>query len=217
MTWTSHSFTLILLLPHQIISSTKQEPCLFCSVLYISGYSALQSTYSINICWANKWTFSSCNVLWVLCHLSCVQLFGTHGLQPTRLLCPWDYPSKNTGMSCQFPLPKDLPDPGIEPESPVSSALAGTSFTTWATWEAHFMSSVLMCRPNRHQSERVSCSVMSNSLGLNGLPSLPMGSSRQEYWNGLPLLSLEDLPDPGIESSSPTLQADSLPSELPEI
>ena len=25
-----------------------------------------------------------------------------HGLQPTRLLCPWDSPGKNTGMGCHF-------------------------------------------------------------------------------------------------------------------
>ena len=41
-----------------------------------------------------------------------------------------------------------------------------------------------------------------------------MGFSRQEYWSGLPFPSLGDLPDPGIEPGFPTLQADSLPSEL---
>ena len=41
--------------------------------------------------------------------------------------------------------------------------------------------------------------------------------SRQEYWSGLPFPSPGDLPDPGIESSSPELQADSLPSEPPEM
>ena len=25
-----------------------------------------------------------------------------HGLQPTRLLCPWDFPGKNTGVGCDF-------------------------------------------------------------------------------------------------------------------
>ena len=25
-----------------------------------------------------------------------------HGLWPTRPLCPWDFPSKNTGMGCPF-------------------------------------------------------------------------------------------------------------------
>ena len=42
-----------------------------------------------------------------------------------------------------------------------------------------------------------------------------MGFSRQEYWSGLPFPSPEDLPDPGIEPRSPTLQADALPSEPP--
>ena len=45
---------------------------------------------------------------------------------------------------------------------------------------------------------------------------LPMGFSRQEYWSGLPFPSPGDLPDPGIEPGSPTLQADSLLSELLE-
>ena len=40
-----------------------------------------------------------------------------------------------------------------------------------------------------------------------------MGFSRQEYWSGLPFPSSGDLPDPGIEPRSPTLQADALTSE----
>ena len=36
-----------------------------------------------------------------------------------------------------------------------------------------------------------------------------MGFSRQEYWSELPFPSPEDLPNPGIEPGSPTLQADS--------
>ena len=35
--------------------------------------------------------------------------------------------------------------------------------------------------------------------------SLSMEFSRQEYWNGLPFPSPEDLPDPGIEPTSPIL------------
>ena len=45
---------------------------------------------------------------------------------------------------------------------------------------------------------------------------LSMGFSRQEYWSGLPFPSPGDLPDPGTESRSPALQADSLLSEPPE-
>ena len=41
------------------------------------------------------------------------------------------------------------------------------------------------------------------------------GFSRQEYGSGLPCSPPGDLPNPGIESSSPALQVDSLPSEPP--
>ena len=44
---------------------------------------------------------------------------------------------------------------------------------------------------------------------------LPMRFSRREYWSGLPFPSPGDLPDPGIEPKSLTLQADSLPYKLP--
>ena len=44
---------------------------------------------------------------------------------------------------------------------------------------------------------------------------LSVGFPRQEYWSGLPFPSPGDLPDPGIKSRIPTLQADSLLSEPP--
>ena len=44
---------------------------------------------------------------------------------------------------------------------------------------------------------------------------LSMEFSRLEYWSGLPFPSAGDLPDPGIESQSPLLQADSLLSDPP--
>ena len=45
--------------------------------------------------------------------------------------------------------------------------------------------------------------------------SLSMGILRQEYRSGLPCPSPGDLPNPGVEPSSPALQADSLLSEPP--
>ena len=59
----------------------------------------------------------------------------------------------------------------------------------------------------------LNCSIVPGSLQPHGLVSLSMGFSRQEYWSGLPCLPAGDLPNPGIEPRSPTLQADSLPSE----
>ena len=35
--------------------------------------------------------------------LSHVRLFAIP-MDPTRLLCLWDFPGKNTGMGCHFPL-----------------------------------------------------------------------------------------------------------------
>ena len=51
------------------------------------------------------------------------------------------------------------------------------------------------------------------TVAYQALPS--MGFSRQEYWSGLPFPSPGDLPNPGIELGSPTLQADALTSEPP--
>ena len=42
-----------------------------------------------------------------------------------------------------------------------------------------------------------------------------MGFSRQEYWSGLPFPSPEDIPHLGIESRSPSLKPDGLPSVPP--
>ena len=43
--------------------------------------------------------------------------------------------------------------------------------------------------------------------------ALSMGFPRQEYWSGMLFPSPGDLPDPGIEPRSPSLQADSLLSK----
>ena len=44
-----------------------------------------------------------------MCLLSFVQLYATHGLQPTGLLHPWDFPGKNTGVGCHFLLQGNFP------------------------------------------------------------------------------------------------------------
>ena len=42
-----------------------------------------------------------------------------HGLQPARLLCPWAFYRQEYWSGLPCPPPGDLPDPGIEPMSPV--------------------------------------------------------------------------------------------------
>ena len=38
----------------------------------------------------------------VLSHSVMSDSLRHHGLQPTRLLCPWDFPDKNAGVGCPF-------------------------------------------------------------------------------------------------------------------
>ena len=60
-----------------------------------------------------------------------------------------------------------------------------------------------------------SCPTLATPCTVDHKAPLSIGFSRQEYWSGLPFPSPGDLPDPGIESQSPTLQAHSLLSEAP--
>ena len=65
----------------------------------------------------------------------------------------------------------------------------------------------------------LSHSFLFNSLWPHGLQPTrllcPWGFSRQEYWSGLSCPPPGDLPKPGIKGRSLTLQAVSLPAELP--
>ena len=38
-----------------------------------------------------------------------------HGLQPSRLLCPWDFPSRNTGVGCYVLLQGIFLTQGLNP------------------------------------------------------------------------------------------------------
>ena len=60
---------------------------------------------------------------------------------------------------------------------------------------------------------RVRLSATPWTVAYQASPS--MGFSRQGYWSGLPFPSPGDLPNPGIESGSPALEAGALTSEPP--
>ena len=69
--------------------------------------------------------FCVCVCVWqVFCVCVCVRArtrsvmsdsLWPHGLQPTRLLSPWDHPSKNTGVSCYFLLQRVFLTQGLNP------------------------------------------------------------------------------------------------------
>ena len=59
------------------------------------------------------------------------------------------------------------------------------------------------------------CPTLCNPMDCSLLVPLSMDFSRQEYWSGLPFPSPGHIPNPAIEPGSPTLHANSLPSEPP--
>ena len=65
--------------------------------------------------------------------LTCVQLSAAPWTVAPRLLGPWDFPGKNTGVGCRFLIQGNLPDPGMEPVSLAPPLLAGRFFITLAT------------------------------------------------------------------------------------
>ena len=58
-----------------------------------------------------------------------------------------------------------------------------------------------------------SCPTLCDPVDIAHQAPPSMGFSRKEYWSGLPFPSPGDLPNPGIEPRSPTLQANALTSE----
>ena len=57
------------------------------------------------------------------------------GLYPAKLLCPWDFPGNDTGVSCHALLQGIFPNQGWNPVSYVS-CIGSRFFTTNPTWEA---------------------------------------------------------------------------------
>ena len=64
---------------------------------------------------------------------SCVWLFATPWtIYPTTFLCPWGFFRQEYWSRLPCPPPGDIPDPGTEPTSLMSPALAGGFFTAIA-------------------------------------------------------------------------------------
>ena len=74
-----------------------------------------------------EWNVGLPLLLFIVQSLSHIQLLRPHGLQPTRLLCLWDFPGKNTREGYHFLLQGIFSSPGTERVSP---ALAGRFFAT---------------------------------------------------------------------------------------
>ena len=72
-----------------------------------------------------------------------------------------------------------------------------------------YISSLMLCLGTHHSP------LFETPWTISLQAPLSMGFSRQKYWSGLPCPPPGDLPNPGIKPRSPSLRADSLPSEPP--
>ena len=70
-----------------------------------------------------------CKYTYVSMRKLCLTLCNSMDCNPTRLLCPWNFPGKNTGVGCLFLLQGIFSPQENEPMSLVSSALAGGFLT----------------------------------------------------------------------------------------
>ena len=87
----------------------SQQGTLFCNPNYMVG----------------KNMFSEKVFVVVAYHSVVSNSFVTPWTAAHRLICPWDFPGKNTWSGLPFPTSGHLLDPGLEPASLVSPALAG--------------------------------------------------------------------------------------------
>ena len=80
-----------------------------------------------------------CNVIRLHCvqSLNCVRFFATPWTIAHQTSLSMGFSRQEYWSGLPFPSSRDLLDPGIEPLSPASPALAGKFFTTSAIWEAH--------------------------------------------------------------------------------
>ena len=113
------------------------------------------------------------------------------------------------GQTCYY---SHLPPPPLR-SVPIEAA--------WKPETSEIYEETKLCPKSWHQTGCVKllqlCLTLCDPMDCSPPPWAPlsMGFSRQEYWNGLPFPSPEDLPPAGIEPGSSALQADSFPAESP--
>ena len=114
----------------------------------------------------------------------CPALCNTHELWHTRLLCPWNFPGKNIGVSCHFLLQGIFLTQGLTLMSYVSS-IGRWILYHCATWEAQKYSydwtvqfssvqSLIVSdslRPHESQHARPPCPSPSPGVHSNSRPS----------------------------------------------
>ena len=135
-----------------------------------------------------------------MCAQSCPILCNSMNCSPCRLLCPWNFPGKNTGAGCYFLLQGTFLTQGLNP---------------CLLCLLHWQVGCLLAEP-------LGCCAVLSRVRLFGTPftvahqaPLSMGilQARMLEWVAMPPSG--DIPNPGIKPRSLTLQAYSLLYEPP--
>ena len=159
----------------------------------------------------------------LLCSVSHVWLFATPGTVACQAPLSMGFPRQEYWREMPFPTPGDLPNPGIEPVSLASPALAGGFFTTGATWKAQIdipitwmtLKGIMLSGRSQTQtlhlydfSQRQSCT---NSGQISSFQKLGVGrgcdtqsaGGRSLFWVFSPWAMWHPSPPSGIEPATP--------------
>ena len=82
-----------------------------------------------------KYPYNIIRWKWKWSHSVVSDCLRPHGLEPTRLLCPSDFPGNSTGVDCHFLLQGIFPTQGSNPGLPHCRQM----LTVWATREVNFI------------------------------------------------------------------------------
>ena len=132
-------------------------------VLRARDYSCFSGTLVI---YKTIFAFSNTECYAVLSHLSCVHLFATLWTVAHQAPLSMGFSRQEYWSGLPCPPPGDLPDPGIEPMSLTSPALAGRFFTTSTT----SVQSLSRVRPHQPQHTRPPCPSPNPGVHPNSCP-----------------------------------------------
>ena len=113
----------------------------------------------------------------------------SHGLQPARLLCPWDFPGKHTEVACHFLLQ------GIFPTQGSNGHLLHLLHCREILYHLSHQGSPYLLESE--SESRSSCLTLCDPMDCSPPGSSVHGILQPEYWSGLPFPSPGDLPNPG--------------------
>ena len=105
------------------------------SAIFFSHWSKINSMGVVSLCFETECVWLLTGSLVCVRAQLCLTLCDPRDLAHQTALS-MEFSSQEYWSGLPFPPPGNLPDPGFEPVSLMSSALAGVFFTTGATWEA---------------------------------------------------------------------------------